>query len=372
MTLTITDDAITSDVTAHTGQQTDWQADAGWRVTWLPDRLLTTNEAITGMTIAEQAGAGPSPLLTVLAEELGLTGSEAIRLATAADVPAADGTGNATDEARYRREHTRLWGATVRDLTAAVRLRHPRSGQLDFADFLASALAAVAGNVGSTDRIVAGRPGSWEAYRVNQLVGGTVGYDQDEAALAVYRTEPLVVPLNVHDLMFRDVAARTRGIDTPYEQETDALYERLEPLSGDEYEVALVQVHAEEAALKAWWAAAYAAYAEAFAAAVAREAAQIEGLGVPVTLWANIALDGAGPDGLYDQEAENPDEYDFAADPLVLRLWQAARGAVPLPTRDGTNPAPAEPSSQDGVSRVTVAGFAVTITRSASDPEATS
>jgi len=372
MTLTITDAGITSDVTSHTAQRVNWREEPGWRVSWLPDRLLSRNEAITGMTIAEHAGPGPGPLVNALAGELGLTGPEAIRLAMAPSLPAeADGASDA--DVTYRREYEAVWGATVRALTTAVRLRHPRSGELDFAGFLGGALAAVAGNVGSADRIVAGRSGSWEADLVAQLTGGTVGYDQDELALARYRTEPVVVPLNVHELMLDG------GVETPYEKRRYEIYEQLlgDFESDDEYEAALEEANAEAAIVEARWGTRYAAYAEAFAAALAQEAAQIEGLRVPVTLRANTALDGAGPDGLYDPDTENPDEYDPDADLLVFRLWDAARRAVPLPTEDSTAESvetapPTGTSAVAGLSRITVAGFTVRINRSASGQEATS
>ena len=46
-----------------------------------------------------------------------------------------------------------------------------------FAEWLARVLAEVAGQLGSSDALVEGRPGSWEASLVDQLVKGTVGYD---------------------------------------------------------------------------------------------------------------------------------------------------------------------------------------------------
>jgi hypothetical protein len=49
----------------------------------------------------------------------------------------------------------------------------------DFAGWLADALARVAAAKGSSDAITAGRPGSWEAALVDQLVKGTVGYDDE-------------------------------------------------------------------------------------------------------------------------------------------------------------------------------------------------
>jgi hypothetical protein len=51
--------------------------------------------------------------------------------------------------------------------------------ELDFAGWLAAVLAQVASELGSSDAITAGRPGSWEADLVQQLIKGTVGYDDE-------------------------------------------------------------------------------------------------------------------------------------------------------------------------------------------------
>lgn len=56
----------------------------------------------------------------------------------------------------YDSEYRRLWNVTVDTLTAAVRLRHPQHGAADFGDFLVSVIAAVAANVGSAERVIAG------------------------------------------------------------------------------------------------------------------------------------------------------------------------------------------------------------------------
>jgi hypothetical protein len=55
----------------------------------------------------------------------------------------------------------------------AVREEH------DFGGWLASVLATAAAELGSTAALTAGRPGSWEADLVQQLVRGTVGWDDD-------------------------------------------------------------------------------------------------------------------------------------------------------------------------------------------------
>jgi Helix-turn-helix len=49
----------------------------------------------------------------------------------------------------------------------------------DFAGWLASVLARVAGQLGSSGALIEGRSGSWEASLVDQLVKGTVGYDDE-------------------------------------------------------------------------------------------------------------------------------------------------------------------------------------------------
>ena len=49
----------------------------------------------------------------------------------------------------------------------------------DFAGWLAQVLAAAAGQLGSSDALIEGRPGSWEASFVDQLVKGTVGYGDE-------------------------------------------------------------------------------------------------------------------------------------------------------------------------------------------------
>jgi hypothetical protein len=58
----------------------------------------------------------------------------------------------------------------VHTVLAAARTEH------DFAGWLAHVLAAVAGQLGSSDALTCGRPGSWEADLVDRLVKGTIGY----------------------------------------------------------------------------------------------------------------------------------------------------------------------------------------------------
>ena len=64
----------------------------------------------------------------------------------------------------------------------AVRAEH------HFGGWLADVLAAAAAELGSTDALTAGRPGSWEADLVQRLVKGTVGWDDEY--LADHRRAP--------------------------------------------------------------------------------------------------------------------------------------------------------------------------------------
>ena len=64
-------------------------------------------------------------------------------------------------------------------LSAAVQHEH------DFPGWLAGVLAAVAARHGSSYVLVEGRPGSWEADLVSNLVRGTAGWDDEH--LDIYR-----------------------------------------------------------------------------------------------------------------------------------------------------------------------------------------
>ena len=61
----------------------------------------------------------------------------------------------------------------VRAITQAARAEH------DFVGWLAHVLAAAGGQLGGSDELTIGRPGSWEASLVDQLVKGTVGYGDE-------------------------------------------------------------------------------------------------------------------------------------------------------------------------------------------------
>ena len=249
----------------------------------------------------------------------------------------------------YANEYRRLWDATVATLTAAVQLDHPQHGAVDFSDFLASALGAVAANVGSAERITAGRPGSWESDALGQLVTGTVGYDADAVELAPRRTVPVLVPLNVAQLVteaHQDAPPERREAMLPHvDDAAQVLYKAGEEWSAahpapaedadtsewEAYEAAAdaqaVQEQAAEDTLRARYAATFQAYAEAFTAAVLDEARSIEGLSVPVEVQAQTDPEATWWD---PTDTTNPD--DYGSDALAWRLWSAARDRVPVPS----------------------------------------
>jgi len=240
-----------------------------------------------------------------------------------------------------------LHAQTVRVLTAACRLRFPRThsdgttaapGPVDFADFLASVLAGVAANVGSIDRLTAGRPEAWEADLVHQLVAGTVGYD--ETWLYEHRTEPVVVPLNVPALAwdlpgFPDHDEALEAALQPFYAATDPTPDGQSAEWTDEQWDALEAAReATETAVLDTYARLYRDYADAFTTAVQTAAAQLPALaaaGIPV------AVQAVHDPRTQHQDAErvtNPvDELEFGPcdDVLVARLWSAAAAAVQIP-----------------------------------------
>lgn len=70
---------------------------------------------------------------------------------------------------------------------------------IDWAEFVTHALAGAAANVGGTEQILAGRPGSWEAGRIRDALQSTVGINDEN--LWQYRTDPLVVTLYAEDIL---------------------------------------------------------------------------------------------------------------------------------------------------------------------------
>lgn len=76
---------------------------------------------------------------------------------------------------------TELAGAGIGDYTSAAcrAILQAVHREHDFGGWLAGVLASVSADLGSTDALTAGRPGSWEAEHVRGLVKGTVGWGDE-------------------------------------------------------------------------------------------------------------------------------------------------------------------------------------------------
>lgn len=79
-------------------------------------------------------------------------------------------------------------------VTRAIRAINAGQRPADGAEFITHLLATVAANLGSTEAVTAGRPGSWEAAGVEGLLHSTVGYNDEY--LLTYRTEPIEIVVN--------------------------------------------------------------------------------------------------------------------------------------------------------------------------------
>lgn len=104
------------------------------------------------------------------------------------------------------RPYQQVLADAVRVMTEAARLTWSRTDDrpgsarpVDWAEFVTLALAGAAANVGGIDNALAGRPGSWEADYVRNLLTSTVGHDEQQ--LLEHRTEPVVVHVFVDEIM---------------------------------------------------------------------------------------------------------------------------------------------------------------------------
>lgn len=95
----------------------------------------------------------------------------------------------------------------TRLLTAIARRTHLRGNgeetRHDFGEIISIVVTATAANLGGVEELLAGRPGSWEADYVRQIVNSTALPRE----LNQYRTEPVKLVFNPEDL-FDDVGLR--------------------------------------------------------------------------------------------------------------------------------------------------------------------
>jgi hypothetical protein len=112
------------------------------------------------------------------------------------------------------RDRDEVLADAIRVLTEAARLRRPvlrqaegggwepdplQTEPADWAEFVTLAVAGAAANIGSIDRALEGRPGSWEAGAVRGMLLSTAG--EDPAELLRHRAEPLRVVLRPAEIL---------------------------------------------------------------------------------------------------------------------------------------------------------------------------
>jgi hypothetical protein len=230
------------------------------------------------------------------------------------DVIAAPGESRAAPDlwspSRDATAYDQLLRDAVTALTAAARLtwtdRGPDGTALsrpcDWAEFVTLALAGAAANIGGVETVLAGRPGSWEADAVRSLLTATVGHDEQQ--LLEHRTDPVVVSINVDDMMV------DLGAWQAYDDACDALQRRYDDLGLSEFrrtsgsaldvlaslataspeqehgceQIAELEDRLEQQRRQDW-----VAYGAALAAHIEAEVTQLEGLRVPVVV--NVAVD---------------------------------------------------------------------------------
>lgn len=269
------------------------------------------------------------------------------------DVIAAPGASTVSTElwspTRDGNGYDQLLRDAITALTAAARLtcteRWPGGAAprrpCDWAEFVTLALAGAAANIGSIDTVLAGRPGSWEADAVRNLLTATVGHDEQQ--LLQHRTDPVEVSINVNDLMVDlgawqayDAAcdALQRRYDNPGLAEVrctsasgpDVLASLATATSDQEHgfeQIAELEDRLEHQRQQDW-----VAYGAALATHIQAQVTRIEGLRVPVVVHVDVDLvPAAGPPGTWGSGM---------TESLPERLLHAAVLATPLPGHGST------------------------------------
>lgn len=224
-----------------------------------------------------------------------------------------------------RGEHNRLVQRAVSALTEAARSEVFRSkGSLDFSEFLATVVRSTVANVDSIEHLLGTSPDSREEEMLAAAVRASAQRGRDE--LLRYRTDPVIVPLNVSLLVeyeWQDASSEEQAkIPLPYGEAYTQAWTRKE---------SLLPFVTER------YTAAYRDYAKRFSAAVLAAS------------WDNPDLQGkvvldvdASPESDWSNDViVNPVQYD--SDPIVWELWTAARAEVGLPS---VPPSPASGGKQ--------------------------
>lgn len=237
----------------------------------------------------------------------------------------------------------------VTAVTRAIRAINNNQRDGDGAEFITHLVATVAANLGSTEAVTAGRPGSWEAAGVGDLLRSTVGYDDEY--LLTYRTEPVEIVVNsVYELddlgMFETYDASTNHIGQMlfghrWSPSRDKLtLDQLEQIEDIEQQLVELEKHDR------------AEYQQRLAATVHARFEQLrtdEPHRYPEHLTVTVRF--ADEDASYP--ASNDDLTDGWGSDLASLLYQHARETTPLP---GTDTAPEWTAGQRHADTVLAAG----------------
>lgn len=112
-----------------------------------------------------------------------------------------------------------LTTAARRERTIGAGTPNEHTEPVDFGEIACHVITAVAANVGGVEALLAGRPGSWEADYVRQIVQSTAGDDDTE--LMRYRTEPVRIEVDI-EAVFYDF-----GLTDLYDRDVNELDNRL-------------------------------------------------------------------------------------------------------------------------------------------------
>lgn len=209
---------------------------------------------------------------------------------------------------------------------------HEQIEQADFADLAAHVLTSVAANLGGAESLLAGRPGSWEADVLRQLINGTAPEDE----IHRYRTEPVRITV------FPEGDFQDLGLADLFGHDLDqAIEEQARDDLSEEQETAADRL---VEAIERLWERDLAAYAAAYLEA-ARAFLEQRGIRAGVEAQADPA-GGA------------------ARDPLIEELHQHALKTTPLPMT-GKAPDWSEGTPADALRR---AGLTYLARAQASDP----
>lgn len=188
-------------------------------------------------------------------------------------------------------EATRLTNQRVRRTADGGWEPDPGSAEpIDWAAFVTDALAGAAANAGSIDTVLAGRPGSWEADSIGQILCSTVG--DDEMSLLACRTEPVNVVLRPDQILADTGHADAydaaelellRREDTILPHSPDSV-----PTATDEQDIALDAIADLRERLEAQQQSELSDYGQQLAAAVTE---RLEALHLPVPVTVTVDLD---------------------------------------------------------------------------------